>query len=32
MVELREHEHVLGEGLGHKGRSALVDLVAVKPR
>lgn len=31
IVELREHEEVLEEGLGHKGRSALIDLVARKP-
>jgi len=31
VLELREHEDVLDEGLGHKGRSALVDLVVRKP-
>lgn len=31
ILELREHEDVLDEGLGHKGRSALIDLVARKP-
>jgi cyclopropane fatty-acyl-phospholipid synthase-like methyltransferase len=30
MLELREHEDVLAEGAGHKGRSALIDLVARK--
>lgn len=30
ILELREHEDVLDEGVGHKGRSALVDLVARK--
>ena len=30
-LELREHEDVLDEGLGHKGRSALVDLIVRKP-
>jgi cyclopropane fatty-acyl-phospholipid synthase-like methyltransferase len=28
ILELLEHEAVLEEGLGHKGRSALIDLVA----
>ena len=28
ILELREHEDVLDEGAGHKGRSALIDLVA----
>jgi cyclopropane fatty-acyl-phospholipid synthase-like methyltransferase len=28
ILELREHEDVLAEGAGHKGRSALIDLVA----
>lgn len=28
---LREHESVIHEGSGHDGRSALIDLVAVKP-
>ncbi|MDI6748122.1 MAG: methyltransferase domain-containing protein [Rhodocyclaceae bacterium] len=32
MLELREHEDELAEGAGHKGRSALIDLVARKPR
>lgn len=31
ILELREHEDVLEEGLGHKGRSALIDLVARRP-
>ena len=31
MLELREHEDLLAEGTGHKGRSALIDLVARKP-
>lgn len=31
ILELREHEDELAEGLGHKGRSALIDLVARKP-
>lgn len=31
ILELREHEDVLDEGAGHKGRSALLDLVARKP-
>lgn len=31
LLELREHEDVLEEGSGHKGRSALIDLVARKP-
>jgi hypothetical protein len=30
ILELREHEDVLDEGMGHKGRSALIDLVARK--
>ncbi|MDP2793183.1 MAG: hypothetical protein Q8O25_03725 [Sulfurisoma sp.] len=30
ILELREHEDVLAEGAGHKGRSALIDLVARK--
>jgi len=30
VLELREHEDVLEEGVGHKGRSALIDLVARK--
>jgi cyclopropane fatty-acyl-phospholipid synthase-like methyltransferase len=30
ILELREHEDVLDEGAGHKGRSALIDLVARK--
>lgn len=29
--ELRSYERVLDEGVGHSGRSALIDLVAVKP-
>jgi cyclopropane fatty-acyl-phospholipid synthase-like methyltransferase len=32
ILELREHEDELAEGTGHKGRSALIDLVARKPR
>jgi cyclopropane fatty-acyl-phospholipid synthase-like methyltransferase len=31
ILELREHEDVLDEGAGHKGRSALIDLIARKP-
>lgn len=31
ILELREHEAELAEGAGHKGRSALIDLVARKP-
>ncbi len=31
ILELREHEDELAEGTGHKGRSALIDLVARKP-
>jgi hypothetical protein len=30
ILELREYEAVLGEGSGHKGRSALIGLVARK--
>lgn len=32
IVELRRYERVLSEGTGHAGRSALIDLVARKPR
>jgi hypothetical protein len=31
VLELREHERILGEGTQHCGRSALIDLVARKP-
>jgi SAM-dependent methyltransferase len=31
IIELREYEDDLDEGIGHKGRSALIDLVARKP-
>lgn len=31
ILELREHEAVLEEGVGHKGRSALIDLIVRKP-
>ncbi len=31
ILELREYEDVLEEGTGHKGLSAVIDLVAVKP-
>jgi cyclopropane fatty-acyl-phospholipid synthase-like methyltransferase len=31
ILELSEHEDVLEEGSGHKGRSALIDLVARRP-
>ena len=31
ILELREYEDHLEEGLGHRGRSALIDLVARKP-
>lgn len=31
ILELREHEDVLEEGRAHKGRSALIDLVARRP-
>ncbi|MBA3033032.1 MAG: methyltransferase domain-containing protein [Gammaproteobacteria bacterium] len=31
ILELREHEDEINEGTGHKGRSALIDLVARKP-
>lgn len=30
-LEFREHEDMLDEGLGHKGHSALIDLVARRP-
>jgi cyclopropane fatty-acyl-phospholipid synthase-like methyltransferase len=30
ILELREHEDMLAEGAGHRGRSALIDLVARK--
>ncbi len=32
IVELRSYDAEIAEGVGHKGMSALVDLVAVKPR
>lgn len=32
IVLLREHEDTIDEGSAHAGRSALIDLVAVKPR
>jgi cyclopropane fatty-acyl-phospholipid synthase-like methyltransferase len=32
IVQLREHDEVIEEGPGHRGMSALVDLVARKPR
>ena len=32
IVELREYEADLAEGTGHKGRSALIGMVARKPR
>ncbi len=32
IVELRSYDSEIEEGVGHKGMSALVDLVAVKPR
>ena len=31
IIELRSHDSVVQEGLGHNGMSALIDLVAVKP-
>jgi SAM-dependent methyltransferase len=31
ILALREYEDDLSEGLGHKGRSAIIDLVARKP-
>lgn len=31
MLHLREHEHEIGEGAGHSGMSALVEMVARKP-
>jgi hypothetical protein len=31
ILQLREHEDVLSEGVKHVGRSALIDLVARKP-
>lgn len=31
IIELREYEDVLDEGAGHRGRSALIGLVARKP-
>ena len=31
VLELTEHEDVLDEGSGHKGRSALIDMVARRP-
>lgn len=31
IIELREYEEVLEEGCAHKGRSALIDLVARRP-
>ncbi len=31
IVLLREHEDILDEGTAHRGRSALIDLVARKP-
>jgi cyclopropane fatty-acyl-phospholipid synthase-like methyltransferase len=31
VLELREHESVIGEGRGHAGRAALIDLVVRKP-
>ncbi|HHS94847.1 MAG TPA: class I SAM-dependent methyltransferase [Rhodobacterales bacterium] len=32
IIELRSYERVLDEGTGHSGQSALIDLVARKPR
>lgn len=32
ILQLREHDEVIEEGSGHSGMSALVDLVARKPR
>lgn len=32
IVLLREHEDTIDEGSAHAGRSALIDLVAIKPR
>lgn len=32
IVLLREHEDLIEEGRGHSGRSALIDLIARKPR
>lgn len=32
ILELREHEDDLAEGVAHRGRSALIDLVARRPR
>jgi hypothetical protein len=31
ILRLREYEATLEEGCGHRGRSALVDLIARKP-
>ncbi len=31
IVQLREHDDVIHEGMGHSGMSALIDLVASKP-
>ena len=31
ILELREYEELIEEGIGHKGRSALIDLVARQP-
>jgi 2-polyprenyl-3-methyl-5-hydroxy-6-metoxy-1,4-benzoquinol methylase len=32
ILHLREHDDVIEEGQGHRGMSALIDLVAAKPR
>ncbi len=31
IVQLREHDDIIHEGMGHSGMSALIDLVASKP-
>jgi hypothetical protein len=31
IVHLAEHDDVVDEGSGHRGMSALVDMVATKP-
>lgn len=32
ILELKEHDSVIAEGAGHRGLSALIDLVAEKPK
>ena len=31
ILHLREHDDFISEGVGHRGMSALIDLVARKP-